>query len=204
MAVLGASWAVLRPSWAVLGPSWGPLGLSWGDLGGPLGRLRRCQDEKDEYAKIVRFPMGMGRFLFLGVLSAVLWEHSWAVLGASWAVLKPSWTVAGLPWAVSTLSSTVLALCLGSLGPSWSFLEAPEAPGRRLGARTPPPLKRDFGPPGRGKGGGGQPNVSHAFSPPASGGRRIDRSDNTMLGLPRGVGLERRSGILSLAKMLVA
>ena len=73
----------------------------------------------------------MGQFLLLGALSAVLWEHSWAVLGASWAVLKPSWTVVGLPWAVSTLSSTFLALCLGHLGPSWGFLEAPEAPGVR-------------------------------------------------------------------------
>ena len=118
-AVLLAPGAVLEPSWAVLGPSWGPHGLSWDDLGGPLGRLRRCQDEKDEYAKIVRFPKGMLRFLLFGALEAVLWEHSWAVLGASWAVSKPSWTVVGLPWAISTLSWIVLALCLGPLGPSW-------------------------------------------------------------------------------------
>ena len=55
----------------------------------------------------------------LEALSAVLWEHFWAVLGASWAVLKSSWVVVGLLWAVSTLSSTVLALCLGPLGAFW-------------------------------------------------------------------------------------
>ena len=156
---------------APFGPSWGPHRPSWDDLGGPSGRFRRCQDNKTECAKNVRFPKGMGRFFPLGALSAVLRGHSWAVLEASCAVLKPSWTVAGLPWAVSTLSSTVLALCLGSLGPSWSFLEAPEAPGRRLGARTPtpPPSNGLLDPRGGGKG-EGDSQMSHTpFHPRQAG-----------------------------------
>ena len=130
-AVFGALWAVLGPSRAALGPSSGLQGPSWDDHGGPLGRLGRCEDEKGEFAKNVRFPKGMTRFVPLGALSAVLWEHTSAVIGPFGAVLKPSWTVVGLPWAVSTLCWTVLALCLGLRGPSWGFVEAPDASGMR-------------------------------------------------------------------------
>ena len=92
---LGASWAVLEPSWAVLGPSWGPLGPSWGDLGGLFCRLRRCLDQRSEYAKNVRFTKGMGRFLplagplggLLGRLGGLL-GHLGAILWVSWAVLE--------------------------------------------------------------------------------------------------------------------
>ena len=157
--------ALLGRLGAPFGPSWGPHRTSWDDFGGPSGRFRRCQDNKTECAKNVRFPKGMGRFFLLGALSAVLRGHSWAVLEASCAVLKPSWTVAGLPWAVSTLSSTVLALCLGSLGPSWGFLEAPEAPGELV----PPPLNGILDPRGGGKG-EGDSQMSHTpFHPRQAG-----------------------------------
>ena len=70
---LGALWAVLGSSWAVLRPSGGPLRPSWGDIGGPSGRLGRCEDPKSGYAKNVRFPKGMGRFLLLrGSLNGLL------------------------------------------------------------------------------------------------------------------------------------
>ena len=75
-ALLGLSWGSLGPSWgapgAVLGLSWGPHGPSWDDLGGPVGRLRRREDEKGECAKHVRIPKGMGRFVPLEALSAVI------------------------------------------------------------------------------------------------------------------------------------
>ena len=89
-AVLEASRAVLEPSWAVLGPFRGPLGPSWGGLGGLLGRRGRCESRRGEYAKNVRFPKGMGRFLPLGALLGRLLGASWVVLTASWAFWRPS------------------------------------------------------------------------------------------------------------------
>ena len=132
-AVLGLSWAVLEPSWAILWPSWGPPGLSWGDLGTLLGRLGRRESSRCEYAKNVRFPKGMGRFLCLGAFlegrlgglsgclkaCLALVERPWAVLGSCWTSPAPFLRYLGRSWS-----------------PSWPVLEASEAilgAGRRPG-----------------------------------------------------------------------
>eukprot|EP00959_Pyramimonas_sp_CCMP1952_P428068 8965196-Pyramimonas_sp.AAC.1 len=59
-------------------PSWEPLGLSWGDSLGPLGRLGRCEDRRNENAKHVYFPQGVTRDVPLRSTR----EDSWAVVKA--------------------------------------------------------------------------------------------------------------------------
>ena len=97
---LGPSRGPLGPSWALFRPSWNPLGGLLGRLGSLLGRRGRCENPRSEYAKNVRFPKGMGRFLprggplggLLGRLGGVL-SRPEAVFGASRADLRQSRSV---------------------------------------------------------------------------------------------------------------
>ena len=69
-------------------------------------------------------------FCFSGPPSAVLREHSWAVLGASWAVSKPPWTVVGLRVGGSSQSRPTLSDCLEEGPPleaQWPVLAAATA-----------------------------------------------------------------------------
>ena len=153
--LLGPSWCPL--DWAVLGPSWGLLGpscleRSWGSLRSScLGTVKEGQKERKankhaEHYLFIAFSLYAFDDLCLlrPSISAVLWEHSWAVLDwtpLSWAGLKPSWTVARLSWPVSTLSWTVSALRSGPLKPSWLelFGGSGEPPGCVGELVRPPP-----------------------------------------------------------------
>ena len=153
--LLGPSWCPL--AWAVLGPSWGLLGpscleRSWGSLRSScLGTVKEGQKERKankhaEHYLFIAFSLYAFDDLCLlrPSISAVLWEHSWAVLDASFL---------GRLEAILDRREVILARldalldCLGApfrsgpLGPSWLelFGSSGEPPGCVGELVRPPP-----------------------------------------------------------------